>query len=129
MLGALTGLAIGVALGTLAGDVNRDRLTRVARRLRDRQPPSLSSAAAAARAARVALEADALLGKLGIDVVPVSPHAVELRGWVPTRSARAAAARMVRGVAGIDKVINNILVRGEDDRALPEGSEPTNQTA
>lgn len=128
-LGVVTGLAIGMTLGALAGDVNPGRLTRAARRLRDQPAAQPTSAAGAARAAREALENDAALALLGIEVVPISLHVVELRGWVSGRPARSAAARAVRAIPGIDKVINSILVRGEDDRAIPEGSEPSNQTA
>ena len=127
--GLVTGLAVGVTLGALAGDVNRERLTRAARRLRDQPVAHPTSAADAARAAREALEGIPALALLGIEVLPISLHAVELRGWVPSRPARSAAARAARAVPGIDKVINRILVRGEDDRAIPEGSEPSNQTA
>ena len=45
--------------------------------------------------------------------------AVELRGWVPTRAARALAARVACAVPGIERVINSILVRGEDDAGSP----------
>jgi hypothetical protein len=54
---------------------------------------------------------------------------VELRGWVPSRPVRAAAARIAGTVPGVDRVINSILVRGEDDRPAHEGSAPGNQTA
>ena len=128
-LGAVTGLALGMAAGALAGDVNRGRIQRGVRRLRKEPPPSLPSAAAAARAAAAALASHDELGPLGLGVFAVSPNTVELRGWVPSRPVRAAAARIAGTVPGVDRVINSILVRGEDDRPAHEGSAPGNQTA
>lgn len=128
-LGAVTGLALGVTAGAIAGDVNRGRIQRKVRRLRNQPEPSLPSAAAAARAAAAALASHDELGPLGLGVIAVSPNAVELRGWVPSRPVRAAAARIAGTVPGVDRVINSILVRGEDDRPTPEGSATGNQTA
>jgi osmotically-inducible protein OsmY len=48
-------------------------------------------------------------------VLPVSAATVELHGWVETRAQRAAAERAVRRVAGLETVINAVLVHGEDD--------------
>ena len=127
-LGAVTGLALGIAAGALAGDVNRGRIQRGVRRLRDQPPPSLPSAAAA-RAAAAALASHDELGPLGLGVFAVSPNTVELRGWVPSRPVRTAAARIAGTVPGVDRVINSILVRGEDDRPVHEGAAPGNQTA
>ncbi len=127
-LGAVTGLALGVTAGAIAGDVNRGRIERGVRRLREPAKP-LPSAAAAARAAAAALASHAELGPLGLGVVAVSASTVELRGWVPSRPVRAAAARIAGTVPGVDRVINSILVRGEDDRTIPEGSASGNQTA
>lgn len=128
-LGAVTGLALGVTAGALAGDVNRGRIKRGVRRLREQPAPGLPSAAAAARAAAAALASHDELGPLGLGVIAVSPSTVELRGWVPSRPIRAAAARIAGSVPGVERVINSILVRGEDDRPIPEGSAPGNQTA
>jgi hypothetical protein len=54
---------------------------------------------------------------------------VELRGWVTDRAARTLAARVACAVAGIDTVINSILVRGEDDRVIPGGKRVKDQSA
>ncbi|HJP57023.1 MAG TPA: BON domain-containing protein, partial [Gemmatimonadales bacterium] len=62
------------------------------------------------------------------EVVALSRSAVELRGWVASRATRALAARVAGSVAGVDTVINNILVRGEDDLAVPAG-EPSDLLA
>jgi osmotically-inducible protein OsmY len=59
----------------------------------------------------------------------VSRGAVELRGWVPSRSVRTAAGRAALAVAGIESVINNLLVRGEDDRPSPDQPRAADQSA
>ena len=59
----------------------------------------------------------------------MSRGTVELRGWVTDRAARTLAARVARVVAGIDTVINSILVRGEDDRIIPDSKRANDQSA
>ena len=59
----------------------------------------------------------------------MSRGVVELRGWVPSRAARTLAGRTALAVPGIESVINSILVRGEDDQALPEEPRATDQSA
>ncbi len=55
--------------------------------------------------------------------------AVELRGWVPTRTIRTAAGRAALAVPGIESVINSILVRGEDDRPASDQPRAADQSA
>jgi hypothetical protein len=121
-LGLATGLVAGVALGGWVGDVNRPRIERAARRLREPAPDRPTSQADMARQARAALGAEATLGALSLDASAVARGVVELRGWVPSRAARALAARTVRAVPGVESVINSILVRGEDDRTSGAGA-------
>ena len=59
----------------------------------------------------------------------MSRGAVELRGWVPSRSLRTAACRTALAVPGIESVINSILVRGEDDRPSPRQTRAADQSA
>lgn len=120
-LGIGLGLVTGFALGEWLGDVNRGRVRRVVRSGRGRPISSVARPAATARAAKAALESQPDLGGLGIDVLAVSAGAVELRGWVPNRAARTLAGRVAADVAGVDTVINSILVRGEDDRGFRSG--------
>jgi len=61
--------------------------------------------------------------------VGVARGVVELRGWVPSRTLRALAGRTGRGVPGVQTLINNILVRGEDDRSITHLPRPTDQSA
>ena len=126
--GLAAGVVAGVALSEWVGAVDGARLNRVARRLQTPRPTRLT-VAAGARAAAAALGAEPSLHQYALDALAVSPGVVELRGWVPSRAARALAARLVRGLSGIENVINSILVRGEDDLRSTHDSRPTDQSA
>jgi hypothetical protein len=127
-LGAGAGLLAAIALSEWVGEVNPERVRRIAERLKEQEPTRLT-ASASARAVQVALNADPRLAGLPIEVRAVSRGAVELRGWVPSRSTRTAAGRAALGVPGIDSVINSLLVRGEDDRPSPEEPRAADQSA
>jgi hypothetical protein len=127
-LGAGSGLLAAFALSEWIGNVNRLRVGRVARRFRT-TPPARLTIAASARAVEVALQAEPRLAGMKIDALPVGRGVVELRGWVPSRLARTAAGRTALAVAGIESVINSILVRGEDDQPPAEGTRATDQSA
>jgi len=128
-LGVLTGIVAGFGLSEWVGGVNRRRLERfMAPRASRAQRPSLS-AAGTARAAAAALDADPTLCELGLEATAVAVGVVELHGWVPSRAARAHAGRVVRAVPGVERVVNRLLVHGEDDHGLPHKDRPTNQTA
>lgn len=114
-LGAGAGLLAAVALSEWVGDVNRARVRRIADRLREQEPTRLT-AAASVRAVQTAMQAEPRLTGLSIETRAVSRGAVELRGWVPSRSLRTCAGRTALAVPGIESVINSLLVRGEDDR-------------
>jgi osmotically-inducible protein OsmY len=127
-LGVGSGLLAAIALSEWVGEVNPGRVRRVADRLRDHEPARLT-ASASVRAVDVALRADARLAGLTIETRTVSRGAVELRGWVPSRSLRTTAGRTALAVPGIESVINSILVRGEDDRPSPDQSRAADQSA
>jgi hypothetical protein len=126
-VGVGTGLLAGFALSEWMGGVTRPRMQRVARRLGQAAPVRVTPAASA-RAVDAALHAEPRLASFQLEVVAVSRGTVELRGWVTDRAARTLAARVACAVAGIDTVINSILVRGEDDRVIP-GKRVTDQSA
>ena len=84
-LGAGAGLLAAIALSEWVGEVNSGRVRRIAERLREQGPTRLT-AAASARAVQVALNAEPRLAGLPIEARAVSRGAVELRGWVPSRS-------------------------------------------
>ena len=116
--GVGTGLVAGFALSEWVGGVSQSRVRRAAQRL-GQTPPVRHTPAASARAVETALGAEPRLSGCTLEVVPVSHGTVELRGWVADRAARTLAARVAGAVAGIETVINSILVRGEDDRVFP----------
>ncbi|HJR51811.1 MAG TPA: BON domain-containing protein [Gemmatimonadales bacterium] len=127
-LGAGAGLLAAIAMSEWVGEVNRGRVRRISERLREKGPTRLT-ASASARAVQVALDADPRLAGLSIEARAVSRGAVELRGWVPSRSIRTAAGRAALAVPGIESVINSILVRGEDDRSSPDRPRAADQSA
>jgi osmotically-inducible protein OsmY len=127
-LGVGGGLLAAIALSEWVGDVNRGRVRRAAGRFRETGPTRLT-ASASVRAVEVALRAEPRLAGLTIEARAVSRGAVELRGWVPSRTIRTAAGRTALAVPGIESVINSILVRGEDDRPSPDQSRAADQSA
>jgi len=127
-LGVGTGLAVGMLLGEWMGSVNQSRVRGVARRLRHGVPSRLTSSASV-RAVQVAWSAEPRLAGLDLEVRPVARGAVELRGWVPNRLARAVAGRAALAAPGIESVINSILVRGEDDLPPADDQSAADQTA
>jgi hypothetical protein len=121
------GLLAGAALGMLTG---RGAPTRVRRALGSwRSPkPAQPTVSTAVREVRAAIE-QTDLRPFSIQVTPVKPGVVELRGWVPTRTIRARAVRVAAAVPGIEQVVNNLLVRGEDDKRLKAVPNLADQTA
>ncbi len=127
-LGLGAGLVAGFTLSEWIGDVNRVRVRGVARRLRGGAPIRLTSSASA-RAVEAALQAEPRLAGIRIETMAVARGVVELRGWVPTRAARAIAGRSALAAPGIESVINSLLVRGEDDLTRTGDSRATDQSA
>ena len=128
VVGIGAGLAAGFALSEWVGGVNRPRMRRAAASIRHRGPAPLT-AAAASRAVEAALAADPQLTGLGLRSVAGRQGTIELHGWVPTRAARAIAGRVALSVPGIDRIVNSILVRGEDDRPSTDIEQITDQSA
>jgi hypothetical protein len=126
--GVGSGLVAGFALSEWVGGVNQTRVRRVAKSLGHASPVHHTSAASA-RAVDSALAAESRLSGCSLEVVPISRSSVELRGWVGDRGARTLAARIACAVPGVETVINSILVRGEDDRVIPDGKRVTDQSA
>ena len=127
-LGVGGGLLAAIALSEWVGDVNAGRVRRAAGKLRQNEPTRLT-ASASVRAVEVALAADPRLAGLTIEARAVGRGAVELRGWVPSRSIRTIAGRTALAVPGIESVINSLLVRGEDDRPSTEQPRAADQSA
>jgi hypothetical protein len=125
--GVGTGLLAGFALSEFVGGVNQNRFRRAAKSLAHPLPVHHTSAASA-RAVESALSAEGRLSGCQLEVVPISPRSVELRGWVGDRAARTMAARIACAVPGVETVVNSILVRGEDDKVIPN-KRATDQSA
>ena len=125
-LGAGAGFIAGFALSEWVGGVSGSRVRRAAQRLAEASPVRLTPAASV-RAVEAALLAEPRLAGLGIEPTAVARGVVELHGWVPDRATRALAGRVARETAGIERVINSLLVRGEDDQALSDSRSASNQ--
>jgi hypothetical protein len=122
------GLVAGFALSEWMGGVSTGRVRGAARRLREGSVGRLTTSASV-RAVEVALRAEPRLGGLGLVAAPVARGVVELRGWVPNRAARSLAARVALSAPGIERVINSVLVRGEDDQSQVPNRRATDQSA
>ncbi len=118
----IAGLGLGLVAGALLaewiGAVDPARFRRAVGQLRIPVGPARvtpTGATAAVAAAQSALERNEELAALKLEVRRIGRGVVELRGWVPSRALRARAARAILAVPGIESVVNNVLVRGEDD--------------
>jgi BON domain len=109
------GLVAGFALSEWMGGVSTGRMRGAARRIREGSGTGLTTSASV-RAVEAALRAEPRLGSLNLLAAPVARGVVELRGWVPDRATRSLAARVALAAPGIERVINSVLVRGEDDQ-------------
>jgi len=106
-------LVAGALLAEWIGAVDPARFRRAVGQLRT--PVTPTGATAAVAAGQSALERNEELAALKLEVRRIGRGVVELRGWVPSRALRARAARAILAVPGIESVVNNVLVRGEDD--------------
>lgn len=111
-LGLLAGTVAGFLLGELWGPT-ASRAIRA-----PRAPARKGSVAALVEATHEALAVHPELAACTLEVVPVGRSAIELHGWVPGRTTRARALRVVREALPEAKVIDCLLVHGEDDDAL-----------
>lgn len=115
VVGFGTGVAAGFLLAELVGSNGGSRLVRLVRAFRPLPRKRVGRPALAARV-RTALEADAMLAGMPIDVVPGGRQRLELHGWVGSRRQRSHAYNLAVAAAGVP-VLNCLLVRGEDDRS------------
>lgn len=129
---SLVGAGLGVVLGFVTGEWLGGGRTSAApspsRASRGRPFSPISGPHAAIRAAYSVLEKDESLRTLGLEPVGVSRGVIELHGWVPNRALRARAVRLVRAAPDIDRLIDCLLVHGEDD-APNSATDLTDQTA
>jgi BON domain len=127
LAGLTTGLLGGVILAAWFGRGGGRRIRHAIDQWRPPASPA-RNIATPARSTQAALDASQLR-HFRIEVVGVMPGVVELHGWVPSRAIRASAARIASGVAGIDRVVNCILVQGEDDRNVKPARTLADQSA
>jgi hypothetical protein len=126
LAGLTSGVLGGIVLAAWLGRGNRRRLKRAINQWRPVPMPQ-RNIATPARSTQAALDSSDLR-QFRIEVIGVMPGVVELHGWVPTRSIRASAARIAGQVPGIERVVNCILVRGEDDKSA-RGTSLADQSA
>jgi len=110
------GLAAGALAGFLLGELWGPTASRAIRT--PKRATRKASVASLVESAHEALGADETVAAAMIKVVPVGRNAIELHGWVPTRTTRARALRHVREALPETSVLDCLLVRGEDDGAL-----------
>lgn len=126
-LWAVAGFAVGALAGWLAGEltggVTRERMNHYVSGLR-RPVEDLEAPATPRERVRAALDADPDLSRLDLQVIPAGRGAVELNGWVPSRTLRARATRLAATAAGATRLIDSLLVRGEDDRPADDDVSP-----
>lgn len=126
-LWAVAGFALGAVVGWVAGELSgrgtRDRLAGYVRGL-GRPEADAEAPATPRERVRAALDADPDLRPLDLDIIPAGRGAVELHGWVPSRTLRARATRLAATAAGTTRLIDSLLVRGEDDRPLEDALPP-----
>jgi hypothetical protein len=126
LAGLSAGILGGVVLAAWFGRGNRRRIKRAISQWRPATAPA-RNIATPARSTQAALDSSDLR-QFRVEVIGVMPGVVELHGWVPSRSIRAQAARIATRVPGIDRVVNCILVRGEDDKTAKDIT-PADQSA
>ena len=113
LLGFGAGIAAGFLLGEVFGGGGTARVGRLAGSLK--RAPKSESRSGRATTILAVLEAEPELTGLRFSLVPAGRGGFELRGWVPTRSARARASRLAQAASGGLPIVNRLLVRGEDD--------------
>lgn len=116
LVGTALGVAAGFVLGEILGPVDRRRVSNLFRPVQrpvPLRPPEL------VRAVQAVLRQDGALRDLELRPLPAGPGILELHGWVPSRAVRARAARTVAAIAGVERLVNCLLVRGEDDAPTP----------
>lgn len=121
--GFAAGALAGWLVGELTGGLTRQRMNHYVSGLR-RPVNDLEAPATPRERVRAALDADPDLSRLALDVIPAGRGAVELHGWVPSRTLRARATRLAATAAGATRLIDSLLVRGEDDRPVEEDVSP-----
>jgi hypothetical protein len=120
LLGAGLGLAAGFLLGELYAGEGRRAMTRV---LLPWRRPGKAKPNPSDLTDDLQLALEKVLGPdaQSLDLVPVGSNAIELHGWVTSRMSRSRAIRITREALNPSiKLVDRLLVWGEDDAPLPE---------
>lgn len=129
LAGIATGFAGGVVLAAWLGRGGPTRVRRAFGKLRAPAPQlAARKTSVSQRNTQSALDSSDL-HHFKIAVIGVSRGVVELHGWVPTRAIRARAARIAAAVPATDRVVNCLLVQGEDDKNLKPARSLADQSA
>jgi hypothetical protein len=123
--GFALGALAGWLLGEWTGGLSRERIAGYVGR---RRPEAVPGPPPRERI-RAALQADPDLRELGLRTIPAGRTAIELHGWVPSRRLRARATRLAATAAGATRLIDCLLVRGEDDRPAGDTLADTTRSA
>jgi osmotically-inducible protein OsmY len=116
------GFLVGVTAGEFLGDVVSDRFRKLrrttSRDTAEREAETASTAETVEGAVSGALSEHPTTRGLPVLAHALGDGIVELTGRVPDRASRELAGTVARGVAGVDVIVNRILVEDED---LPSG--------
>ncbi|MFI5213469.1 MAG: BON domain-containing protein [Gemmatimonadales bacterium] len=123
--GGVFGLGLGYILGSSVGRVNSRRISRAVRRWQDRRGANVvwTEDEAERLEARVldALSNDVVLARRPIRVAVLGMGLVELTGTVHRSTEAGLAGDVTQHVAGVETVLNHLLVDGVDQAAVPVG--------
>lgn len=121
---ALVGFGAGIAAGFLLGEIfGGGGTTRVGRLVGGlKRKPVPERRLDRATTILAVLEAEPELAGLKFSLVPAARGGLELRGWVPSRSARSRALRLANAASGGLTLLDRLLVRGEDDSPEPRSA-------
>jgi hypothetical protein len=129
---AVAGFALGAMAGWLlsewTGGVSRSRVASLVGRIRRTRPDPAAPSTPRERI-QIALETDPDLHGLALRLLPAGRAAIELHGWVPSRRLRSRATRLAAVAAGNIRLVDCLLVRGEDDRPTDDGDAGASRSA
>jgi hypothetical protein len=122
--GFALGLLAGLAAGEWLGGMDAGRVRRTVQRLR-RAAPELGDPTAVRRAVEEALRADPATGSLQVRVRILDQGLLELVGRTASVEARERATARAAAAAPGWRVVNRLVIEGED---LPDGSAAASPT-
>lgn len=122
LIGFGAGVLLGMVAGEMLGDVDRDRVKRVVRRIRPREPEVPDDPIQLERDVSEAFKARPATRSVDITARALGSGMVELTGIVPTERTRELADQVARTVPGAEVIVNRLLVRGLETPDQPDPS-------